>query len=331
MWILALLGCPKPVEPPAAPQPIVRVVSGPWDGAQALALYATGPTDSQGRLMGPAILQAAFIAEDTLWFTTSLNTGRGWKVPIGLSEGVSTGQRAQGRPEILNAMGDIRVLALVDGAPTLLDRHVESWTRQPLEPDAQAQAMDGLVWDGATVVAWVDPRGPSLKLWWDGQVETLRTDPALNTCARPALGVVDGLLQVAFWQGDSLHRLGLDLDMQWQELETLSSTSPGCDGALFVGESLVFSGGGGIQGEGGSALPLDPDFPTPGQLRPLDVLMLSSASEERVIVSGQSLLTVPTGELEIWDPAQVGGETWVPFTTSAGLSVAAYTPPETPL
>jgi hypothetical protein len=328
MLLLSLLACPKAPLAPPEPKPIVRVIDGPWSESKAISLSVTGPRGQDGRISGPAILMVSFIGpKDILWFTTSLDSGHGWKVPVFVARESSTGSKAQGRPEVLLSLGQTQILSISGGMPILSTRTQDGWTPTLLQEGAQTEALDGMTWDGSTLVAWTDPRGPSLRLWWDGEVEVLAEGEDLDLCSRPALGLVDELPVLAWRQGGALHTRALSEDMEWLPAQSLPLDAPDCDGPLFVGPHLVSANQGQLSIDGKQ---VETALEAPWQVaqpRGLGVWVERDGASERVFADGTPLLTAGEGELELWSPADVSGELWVPFTTASGLTVAGYSPP----
>jgi len=328
MFLLSLLACPKAPLAPPEPKPVVRVIDGPWSEGKAISMAVTGPRSQDGRISGPAILMVAFVGpQDILWFTTSLDSGHGWKVPVFVARQASTGTKAQGRPEVLLALGQTQILSVSEGMPILSTRTQDGWVPLLLEEDAQTQAMKGMTWNGSTLVAWTDPRGPSLRLWWDGEVEVLAEGADLDLCSRPALGLVDDRPSVAWRQGGALHTRALNPDMEWSSAKSQPLQAPECDGPIFVGPHLVTADRGQLSIDG-RQVETPPQLPWQvAQPRGLGVWVEQDGSSERVFADGTPLLTTGAGELELWSPADVSGELWVPFTTTSGLTVAGYSPP----
>ncbi|MFT5586544.1 MAG: hypothetical protein ACI9VR_004143 [Cognaticolwellia sp.] len=328
MFLLSLLACPKMPLASPEPKPIVRVIDGPWSESKAISVAVTGPRGQDGRISGPAILMVTFVGpNDVLWFSTSLNSGHGWKLPVFVAREVSMGIKAQGRPEVLLALGQTQILAISGGLPVLSTRTQEGWIPTLLEEGAQTQALDGMTWGGSTLVAWTDPRGPSLRLWWDGKVEVLAEGADLDLCSRPALGLVDDRPVLAWRQGGALLTRALSQDFEWNPVESQPLQAPECDGPLFVGPHLVTANRGQLSIDGKQVETLVQDPWQVAQPRGLGVWVERDGDSERVFADGTPLLTAGEGELELWSPADVSGELWVPFTTSSGLTVAGYSPP----
>lgn len=328
MFLLSLLACPKAPLAPPEPKPLVRVIDGPWSESKAISVAVTGPRGQDGRISGPAILLVGFVGpEDNLWFSSSLDSGRGWKMPVWVAREVTTGQKGQGRPQVLLSLGQTQILAISGGMPVLSTRTQERWVPTLLEEGASTQALHGLSWQGSTLVAWTDPRGPSLRLWWDGEVEVLAEGPEIDLCSRPALGVVDDLPVVAWREGGALHTRALSEEVEWGGVQIQPIEGSECDGPLFVGPHLVATHRGQLQVDGDTVpTALEGDWQV-AQPRGLGVWVERDGQQERVFADGTPLLTTPEGELQLWTPADVSGELWVPFTTASGLTVAGYSPP----
>lgn len=308
MWFLLLscVGTKTPeVQPDEAAQ--VRVITGPWEHASALALAATGPRSVDGGWSGPTIILAAWVLDEELWATTSLDSGRGWTPPTKIADDVQVGDEGQAVPRLGIALGRPVVAYDAGGVPMLAERRAEGWKSAAIGDVAGPIALE--IVDDEPSVSWVS--GDTLMLDGVAVAEDVCPDsrPAISRQGKVAWRVAEGV----------------QLDGELQPL------GGGCvaDGPVFDGEILVVAAEGVIH-RGGEPLETLLEGWSAAQPRAaggqLAWLELQDG-QRRAVLAGTGLFTAD--QLVLGDPVAVAGELWLPFD-SGKPTVAAWSPPRSP-
>ena len=193
--LILLLACTgsktTAIEP--APGPVVRVIRGPWEYAQALALAATGPRDLSGSWAGPTIILSAWVLDGELWAATSLDSGRGWTPPTKIDSQVVVGPDAQTLPRLAIALGRPVIAYVSEGVPKLAERSPEGWQSEALAERGGPLTL-GVV-DGEPVVSWVAEGGA---LFYDGlavvEGACAESRPAISAEGQVAWRVPEGIM-----------------------------------------------------------------------------------------------------------------------------------------
>lgn len=341
--LLFILACPKPPPEPEMPEPDVHVLHGPWeDGGRSLTVAATAPSASDSVLAGPAILVAAWVKDGDLMESTSLNSGGGWTQPTRVAEGVSTGDLGQVRPRVALARGGPVVAFAKDGQPQMARRGAEGWKVSVPSPEAKGELVDLMVFYGQPVIAWLDTRrGEHLADVYamvDGVEEPVYIDDGDGVCAccRPALGVVDGRVAVAFRDADGAGRelrMAVRGDEGWEDRgpQTHGGWAPGgcpTDGPAWLGETPIVS-----DARDGTRKLYRGDVVIPGsagwqitQPRVVNdvVIRLESSPDRNRVVVGNYPLVGDEGTMELGDPAPLGSTILVPWDVGGKTYLAVW-------
>lgn len=324
--LFLLLGCTKAVVEPVAPVPTysLRVVSGPWTDADSLALGSSGP-----------IVMAAFVQDTVLWFTTSLDGGRGWTVPVAVDRDVELDVEGQVRPRLQLGGGNTLIAYAKDGAPHVASRDQMGWEVQRI-PDATGRLLDLTIRGGVPLLVWVDRGQEPATLWqWDGQATSIVTETPVDPCSRPALeaGVDQALLAARTPDGQVQEWLE-DLDWTWMDQGLNGAAGGAClrDGPHFDRGAPVWVEGGRLVRDG-ARLPFPDEAGwTASQARAAGALLVWQEHQDdtyRVFIDGVPLLTREGAAFRVGDPIRAGGEVWVPFVGDDAM-VAAYRSDELP-
>lgn len=324
---LAVLGCPAPTVQPAVATdgPLVRVIAGPWEAGTHLSLVATGPRTLEEAASGPTIVLASWVQDGKVWFSSSLNRGRGWSRPVQVAADVDTSADGTVGPELALGQGRTLLAFSQGGVPVLAQRDDYDWVLTPLEGRSGTQ-LELEVIDGDPWMAWVDGSG-DLLVWSEQGVDAVSAAPGV--CSSPALGQnEDGLPVVAWRQQDGAVRIA-NYDQSWSVDPQVGpgAVATGCrtDGPSWDGTSVLVADGQLIRD--GVVL----DSPEAGwdvssaMARGGVHLWVEAKEATRRIRIEETALLSREGPLNLGAPVVVAGEIWIPFQTENAV-VAAWSP-----